>query len=217
MDILISAASPAVSPITRFPFHISLFQDSVLFDCIDSHNQSPPSQLLRPLLILHPLHNPPARLLRILLRLLAILHRLLHLREIIRHIHALVDRWPLLNRLQPDFHFGESSRFHARPLAPVGPREDTDVAQRVLLADQVRGFAVRDGVDFALRGETVVEDLVEALGFGLVAVDGVGEFFGGVCVYALVRFCLGAFFGLNWDIHLKKWFAWPCMGPMPDC
>jgi hypothetical protein len=35
-------------------------------------------------------------------------------------------------------------------------------------------------VGFALGGEAVVEDLVEAFGFGLVAVYGVGDFFGGV-------------------------------------
>lgn len=33
---------------------------------------------------------------------------------------------------------------------------------------------------FALGGEAVVEDLVEAFGFGLVAVYGVGDFFGGI-------------------------------------
>jgi hypothetical protein len=35
-------------------------------------------------------------------------------------------------------------------------------------------------VGFAFGGEAVVEDLVEAFGFGLVAIDSVGDFFGGV-------------------------------------
>jgi hypothetical protein len=137
------------------------------------------SQLLL-LLILHPLHNPPTRLLRILLRLLLILHRLLHLREVVRHIHALVHRRPLLNRLQPGLDLRECRGFDARPFAPVDPREDADVGKGVLVADKVGGFAGGNGVGFAFGGEAVVEDLVEAFGFGLVAIDSVGDFFGGV-------------------------------------
>ena len=132
------------------------------------------------LLLLHPLHDPPTRLLRILLALLRILHRLLHLREIIRHVHALINSRPLLNRLQPNLNLRERGRFDARPLAPVDPGEHADVAERVLVADEVRGFAAGDAVGCALRGEAVVEDLVEAFGFGLVAVYGVGDFFGGI-------------------------------------
>lgn len=37
----------------------------------------------------------------------------------------------------------------------------------------------------ALRGEAVVEDLVEAFGFGLVAVDGVVDLFRGVCLMSV--------------------------------
>jgi len=172
----------AVSPILH-SFPLSL--QSSLWNSESLHHQhlSPPAslQLLRPLLVLHALHNPPARLLSILIRLLLILHRLLHLREIVRDIHALVHGGTLLNRLQPCLHFWERSRFHARPLAPIDPREDADVAERVLVADEVCGFAVRDVVGLALGGETVVEDLIEAFGFGLVAVDGVFDLLGGVC------------------------------------
>lgn len=38
---------------------------------------------------------------------------------------------------------------------------------------------------FALGGQAVVEDLVEAVGFGLVAVDGVGDFLR--CVFGVKR------------------------------
>jgi hypothetical protein len=61
------------------------------------------------------------------------------------------------------------------------PRENTNVAQSVLVPDQVRRLALGDAVDLALRREAVVQHLVQALGLGLVAVDGVGDLLGGVC------------------------------------
>ena len=93
-----------------------------------------------------------------------------------------MDSRPLFDRLQPSLNLRERRRFNARPLAPVDPREDADVAEGVLVADEVRGFAVRDAVGLALRGEAVVEDLVEAFGFGLVAVDSVVDLLRGVWV-----------------------------------
>jgi hypothetical protein len=150
-----------------------------------SPHQSPsitsPSKLLPLLLLLHPLHNPPTALLRILLGLLAILHRLLHLPKIIRHVHALLNRRPLLNVFHPKFDFRVRGRFDARPLAPVDPAEDADVAESEFVADEVGGGGGGEVVRFALRGEAVVEDLVEAVGFGLVPVYGVWDLFGGVC------------------------------------
>ena len=190
MNVIYSAVSAVIS-------HTKLFLPDlnkpsiILTVSIIINRHRVHSQL--PLLILHPLHNPPARLLRILLRLLLILHRLLHLREIIRHTHALVDRRPLLDRLQPGLDLRERGRFDARPLAPVDPGEHADVAERVLVADEVRGFAVGDAVGFALRGEAVVENLVEAFGLGLVAVDGVVDFLGGVWIV------LGYFVGSEVD------------------
>lgn len=68
---------------------------------------------------------------------------------------------------------------------------------------------------FALRGEAVVEDLVEAVCFGLVAVYGVRDFFR--CVWGLVLDSRIIYVSSGLDLHLKKWFAWPCMGPMPLC
>lgn len=41
---------------------------------------------------------------------------------------------------------------------------------------------------FALGGQAVVEDLVEAVGFGLVAVYRVGDFFGSVCWWGRLVF-----------------------------
>jgi hypothetical protein len=61
------------------------------------------------------------------------------------------------------------------------PRENANVTQSELVADQVRSLAGRDVVDLTLRCETVVQHLVEALGLGLVAVDGVWDLLGGVC------------------------------------
>ena len=61
------------------------------------------------------------------------------------------------------------------------PRENANVTQSVLVADQVRRFTFGDVVDIALRRQTVVQHLVQALGLGLVAVDGVGDLLGGVC------------------------------------
>ena len=161
------------------------------------NRRKPHSQLLLPLLVFHPLHNPPARLLRILVRLLLVFHRLLHLREIIRHIHALVDSRPLLNRLQPSLDLRELTRLDARPLAPVDPREDAYVGESVLVADEVGGLAGGDAVGCALGGEAVVEDLVEAVGFGLVAVYRVVDLFGGVLGVESVFCCwiLGVWFG----------------------
>ena len=66
------------------------------------------------------------------------------------------------------------------------PRENANVTQSELVSNQVRRLAGGDVVDLALRRETVVEHLVQALGLGLVAVDGVGEFFGGIWVDVLV-------------------------------
>jgi len=51
-------------------------------------------------------------------------------------------------------------------------------------------------VGFALGGEAVVEDLVEAFGFGLVAVDGVVDFFGGVWVLLGVSCGFGVDMGI---------------------
>jgi hypothetical protein len=79
---------------------------------------SPTTSNLR-LLVLHSLHNPPARLLSILVRLLLVLHNLLHLAEIVGDVHALVDSGTLLDRLQPDFDLGETAGFDAGPFAPV--------------------------------------------------------------------------------------------------
>lgn len=61
------------------------------------------------------------------------------------------------------------------------PRENANVTQSELVSNQVRRLAGGDVVDLALRRETVVEHLVQALGLGLVAVDGVGDLLGGVC------------------------------------
>jgi hypothetical protein len=115
----------------------------------------------------------PSKLLPLLL--------LLHLPKIIRHIHALLNRRPLLNVFHPKFDFRVRGRFDARPLAPVDPAEDADVAESEFVADEVGGGGGGEVVRFALRGEAVVEDLVEAVGFGLIAVYRVGDFFGGVC------------------------------------
>ena len=49
---------------------------------------------------------------------------------------------------------------------------------------------------FALRGEAVVEDLVEAFGFGLVAVYGVVDFFGGVWVVSGFWWVWGGWWGV---------------------
>ena len=182
--------------------HLSVTQDSSL-------NTSNLRLLLLVLLVLHPLHNPPARLLGILVRRLLVLHNLLHLAEVVGHIHALVDSGALLNRLQPGLDFWEAAGLDAGPFAPVDctqrlvlalliqrgtfewkqhkgrfrltPRENANITQSVLVADQVRRLAGGDVVDFALRREAVVQHLVQALGLGLVAVDGVGDLLGGVC------------------------------------
>jgi hypothetical protein len=71
------------------------------------------------LLVLHALHDPPTRLLGILVRRLLVLHNLLHLAEVIRHVHALVDSGTLLDRLQPNLDFGETAGLDAGPFAPV--------------------------------------------------------------------------------------------------
>lgn len=75
--------------------------------------------LLLVLFILHPLHDPPARLLGIVVRRLLVLHDLLHLAEVIRHIHTLVNSGTLLNRLQPGLDLGETAGLDTGPFAPV--------------------------------------------------------------------------------------------------
>ena len=75
--------------------------------------------LLLVLLILHPLHDPSARLLGIIVRSLLVLHDLLHLAEVIRHIHTLVNSGTLLNRLQPGLDLRETAGLDTGPLAPV--------------------------------------------------------------------------------------------------
>jgi hypothetical protein len=70
---------------------------------------------------------------------------------------------------------------HRRGRVRLTPRENANVTQSVLVPDQIRRFTFGDLVDLALRRETVVQHLVQALGLGLVAVDGVGDLLGGVC------------------------------------
>jgi hypothetical protein len=84
-----------------------------------SSNVSNLRLLLLVLLVLHPLHDPPARLLRVVVRRLLVLHNLLHLAEVIGHVHALVDSGTLLDRLQPGLDLGEAAGFDAGPFAPV--------------------------------------------------------------------------------------------------
>ena len=84
--------------------------------------------LLLVLLVLHALHDPPARLLGILVRRLLVLHNLLHLAEVIRHVHALVDGWTLLDRLQPGLDFGETAGFDAGPFAPVDCKKKKSIS-----------------------------------------------------------------------------------------
>lgn len=52
----------------------------------------------------------------------------------------------------------------------------------------------------ALGGETVVEDLVEAVCFGLVAVYGVGDFFR--CVWERISICL-----FIWLVFFSSWVS----------
>lgn len=106
--------------------------------------------LLRILILLHALHDPAAGLLGILLRLVLVLHRLPHLGEVFRDVHALEDSRALLNGLHPGFDLWESTSLHASPFAPVDPSEDTDIGQREFVADNVRGFARRDVVRLPL-------------------------------------------------------------------
>lgn len=61
------------------------------------------------------------------------------------------------------------------------PRKHANITQSEFVPDQVSRFPGGDVVCFTLGRETVIEHLVQALGFGLVAVDGVGDLLGGVC------------------------------------
>jgi hypothetical protein len=99
------------------------------------------------------------------------------------------------------------------------PRENANVTQSELVSNQVRRLAGGDVVDLALRRETVVEHLVQALGLGLVAVDGVGDLLGGVCGKGQPYFqnqIPTAHASLQYSQRLK-WLACPCIGPMPLC
>lgn len=140
---------------------------------------TPHSNLLPLLILLHPLHNPPTRLLGILITLLLVPHDLLHL-KLIRDIRAPHNRGSLLNCLSPKLNLVELVRNHARPFAPFHPAENANVCETVFVADEVGRRGGGKGVQSALGGEAVVEHGVQALGFGLVAVDRVGDLFGGV-------------------------------------
>lgn len=131
----------------------------------------------------------------------------LHLKRI-RHIHAALHALAPLDPLQPALQRGERRRLHARPLGPVDPAEAAQVRDAELAADEP---AAR------LRGEPVVEDLVEALGFGLVAGDGVVDFGRGVAVEMV---CFDGCSGQSPDAReggRESRVPCPCIGPIPLC
>lgn len=135
------------------------------------------------LILLHPLHDPLTMMLRKLLRTLLRLHLLLHL-ELDRHINTLIDRRPLLDRLEPLLQVREGRSLYTCPLGPVYPREAAEVSDGELPTDDPETL-----VGGLLRSQSVVEDMVEAFCLGVVALDGVVDFFRGVAVEMVCCIC----------------------------
>lgn len=128
------------------------------------------------LILLHPLHNPLRMMLRILLLTLLRLHLLLHL-KLRRHVHTSLDRWSLLDRLQPLLQLRERLGLHTSPFGPVDPREATEVCYSEFATDKPQPLVNR-----ILIRKSVVQDFVEAFRFCLVAVDGVVDLLWSVAV-----------------------------------
>lgn len=127
-------------------------------------------------ILLHPLHDPVTVLLRVRISTLLRLHAFPQL-ELIRDIHPSLHRIAVLNSLEPLLELLERIRVDARPSGPVDPGKARDVCYAVLSTDDPEALA--SGLLFL---EAVVEDLVQTLCLGLVAVYGILDFLWSITV-----------------------------------
>jgi hypothetical protein len=125
---------------------------------------------------LHAIHHPVRMVFRKLLFAFLGPHLLLHLKPG-GHIDASLNRRTLLNGLQPLLQFGERLGLDTWPFCPVHPGETAEIRDGILAANKPETFA-----STFLRGQAVVEDLVEPLCFCLVASDGVIDLFRSISV-----------------------------------
>lgn len=104
------------------------------------------------------------------------LHGLFHL-ELLGHVNTPLHGRPRCNGVHPLLDVGKRLGFDARPFRPVDPAEAAEVRDGVFVADQVR---LGRAVFLTLRGQAIVQDFIQALGLGLVAIDTVLDLLGSV-------------------------------------